>query len=98
MTMTYFAVTAVGADRPGIVAAVSKVFVEHGCNIEDSAMTILRGQFAMMLIVAAPAEAGRAELEAALGAPSVELDLIVTVQPLEGAESDQRQRSVSPAK
>ena len=56
--MTHFAVTAVGADRPGIVAAVTGAFAEHGCNLEDSSMTILRGQFAMML-VSRPTVSGR---------------------------------------
>src|SRR5438094_166616 len=50
----HFAVSAVGADRPGIVAAVTGAFLEHGCNLEDTSMTILRGHFAMMLVVAAP--------------------------------------------
>ena len=79
--MTHFAVTAVGADRPGIVAAVTGAFAEHGCNLEDSSMTILRGQFAMMLVVDAPAGVGAAELEAALAGPAAELDLVVTVRP-----------------
>lgn len=78
--MTHFAVTAVGADRPGIVAGVTRVFVDHGCNLEDSSMTILRGQFAMMLVVDAPAGVGPAELEQALAAPARELDLVVTVR------------------
>ncbi len=43
--------TAVGSDRPGIVAAVSKVLYETGCNIEDSSMTLLKGEFAMILII-----------------------------------------------
>jgi glycine cleavage system transcriptional repressor len=51
--MRHFAVTAIGADRPGIVAGVSEVLLEHGGNIEDSQMTILRGRFTMMLIVSA---------------------------------------------
>jgi len=76
-----FAVTAVGADRPGIVAAVTGAFVEHGCNLEDSSMTILRGQFAMMLVVDAPPGIGGTELEAALAGPAAELDLVVTVRP-----------------
>jgi glycine cleavage system transcriptional repressor len=79
--MTHFAVTAVGADRPGIVAAVTEAFATHGCNLEDSSMTILRGQFAMMLVVDAPAGVGAAELEAALAGPAAELDLVVTVRP-----------------
>ena len=79
--MTHFAVTAVGADRPGIVAAVTRAFVDHGCNLEDSSMTILRGQFAMMLVVDAPAGVGAAELEDALAAPAAQLDLVVAVRP-----------------
>ena len=67
--VTHFAVTAVGADRPGIVAAVTGAFVDHGCNLEDSSMTILRGQFAMMLVVDAPAGVGAGELEAGAGRP-----------------------------
>lgn len=50
---TKMALTAIGRDCPGIVAAVSQVLFEHGCNIEDSSMTILRGEFAMILIVQA---------------------------------------------
>lgn len=87
--MNYFAVTAVGADRPGIVAAVSKAFVDHGCNIEDSAMTILRGQFAMMLVIAAPDHLDGDELESALAGPAGDLDLVVAVAPVAGSPGDQ---------
>jgi glycine cleavage system transcriptional repressor len=51
--MRHFALTAVGRDRPGIVAAITAVLVDHEVNVEDSQMTILRGHFTMMLIVAA---------------------------------------------
>jgi glycine cleavage system transcriptional repressor len=50
--MHELAVTAIGQDRPGIVAAVTKVLHERGGNLEDSAMTILGGQFAIVLLVA----------------------------------------------
>lgn len=42
---------AIGKDRPGIVAAVSKVLFETGCNIEDSSMTRLGNDFAMILMI-----------------------------------------------
>lgn len=48
--------TAIGADRPGLVEAVSEFVFRHGGNIEDSRMANLRGQFTMMLLVSAPAE------------------------------------------
>ena len=52
--MAHLAVSAIGSDRPGIVAAVTKVLLDQGCNLEDTSMSILRGHFAMMLVVAAP--------------------------------------------
>ena len=39
--MGQFALSVVGRDRPGIVAEVSRVLFELGCNIEDSTCTIL---------------------------------------------------------
>jgi len=41
---------ATGADRPGIVAAVTRVLFENNCNIEDSSMLQLGSEFAMLLI------------------------------------------------
>ena len=46
-------VTAFGKDRPGIVAGVAKILYQRGCNLEDSAMTRLEGEFAIMLIFSA---------------------------------------------
>jgi glycine cleavage system transcriptional repressor len=43
--------TAIGRDRPGIVARIAKVLLDHGLNIEDSQMRILGGRFAMMLLL-----------------------------------------------
>jgi glycine cleavage system transcriptional repressor len=43
--------TAIGRDRPGIVARIARVLVDHGLNIEDSQMRILGGRFAMMLLL-----------------------------------------------
>ena len=55
--MTIVAVTVVGHDRPGIVAAVAGAVADVGGNLEDSSMTLLRGHFAMTLI-ASVGEAG----------------------------------------
>ena len=78
--MAHFAVSAVGADRPGIVAAVTGAFLEAGCNLEDTSMTILRGHFAMMLVVAAPGGLEQAALESALAGPAADLELVVAVR------------------
>jgi glycine cleavage system transcriptional repressor len=50
----HLAVSALGRDRPGIVAAVTEVLLRHDLNIEDSQMTILRGHFTMVLVVSGP--------------------------------------------
>lgn len=81
--MTHFAVTAIGADRPGIVAAVTGALFERGVNLEDITSTILRGHFAMMLVIDAPEGVGGPELEAALRAAADPLGVSVTVRDVE---------------
>jgi len=44
-------ITALGADRPGIVSELSNVLQYHGMNIEDSRMSALGGEFAILLLV-----------------------------------------------
>ncbi|MDQ3987565.1 MAG: ACT domain-containing protein [Actinomycetota bacterium] len=83
-----FAVTVVGADRPGIVAAVTRVLYELGCNLEDVTSTILRGHFTMVLVVRAPEPTDEATLERALQAPARELGLTVTARPVERGISE----------
>ena len=81
--MPHFAVSAVGADRPGIVAAVTGVLVDQRCNLEDTSMSILRGHFAMMLVVAGPEGLDAATLEQALGGPAERFDLVVAVRAMD---------------
>ena len=45
------AVTVLGHDRPGIVADVTGALADLHGNLEDSTMTLLRGHFAMVLLV-----------------------------------------------
>lgn len=78
--VTHLAVTVVGSDRPGIVAAVTQVLVESRCNLDESSMTVLRGHLAMNLIVEAPPGVDPGELEAALARPAEDFGLIVTTR------------------
>src|SRR2546423_11875032 len=66
--MRRFALSAIGRDRPGIVAAVAEALLAHSLNIEDSQATILRGHFTMMLVVAVPEGADTDTLRADLDA------------------------------
>lgn len=47
----HFAVSLVGKDRPGIVAAITEGLFHLGSNIADSSCTMLGGEFAMILII-----------------------------------------------
>ena len=78
--MAHVAVTAVGVDRPGIVADVTGALLERGGNLEDTSMTILRGHFSMVLVVAVPAASDAPALEAELARRAP--DLLVTVRPI----------------
>lgn len=50
--MPRFIMTAFGHDRPGVVADVTELVYEHDCNLEDSTMTRLVDEFAMILLLA----------------------------------------------
>ena len=80
--MPRFSLSAVGADRPGIVAAISGALKEAGCNLEDSTMAILQGAFAVLLVVSAPPAVTPGQLESALADAARRFDLVVAVRPL----------------
>ena len=66
---------ATGSDQPGIVAAVAERLAEAGYDIEDSAMTILRGRFSMMLAVAHAERRSAEDLRGAIGPAARDLGL-----------------------
>lgn len=49
-------ITVSGHDKPGIIAKVSGLLFARGCNLEDVSMTLLEGQFAMMMTVCLPSK------------------------------------------
>ena len=46
-----FVLSVTGRDRPGIVSSVTRVLLAHRLNLEDAEMAILRGHFAVMLVL-----------------------------------------------
>ena len=48
---TKLVISALGADRAGIVNELSNIIYTHELNIEDSRMTVLGGEFAILLLV-----------------------------------------------
>lgn len=59
---SYSIVSVIGPDRPGLVDEVSRIVTAGGCNIEDSRMAVLGGDFALMMLFSgegdAPEEVG----------------------------------------
>jgi glycine cleavage system transcriptional repressor len=84
--MPQLALSAIGRDRPGIVAAVTEALLRHGANVEDSRMAILRGHFTMMLVLSVPdgadVERMRADLDAAASRLELEALALSPVEPL----------------
>ncbi len=84
--MGHFSVSVLGRDRPGIVAEVSRILYELGCNIEDSTCTILSGQFAMILVVFHAKLSTVAELDPSFDEVRKKMGLLVTVHSLKDEE------------
>ena len=47
----HLVISALGKDRPGIINDLSKAIFDLGLNITDSRMTVLGGEFAILLLV-----------------------------------------------
>ena len=58
--MEKYTASFLGRDCPGVVAAVSRLFGDMGCNIEAMAQTMLSGAFAAIFVVTAPEAAADA--------------------------------------
>jgi glycine cleavage system transcriptional repressor len=77
--LSSLAISAIGRDRPGIVSALAKVLFTLGCNVEDSSMTLLRGNFSMMLVVAGPDGLRADDVRAAMMPACDELGMLFSV-------------------
>ncbi|WP_422114858.1 glycine cleavage system protein R [Brachybacterium sp. UNK5269] len=74
--MTTYVLTAIGDDRPGLVAALAAAVDEHGGNWVDSQLSLLAGKFAGIVQVELPDDGVEAFL-AALPALAHEVGLAV---------------------
>lgn len=74
--------TAVGRDRVGIVSRVAEVFFELGCNLLDSSMTLLRGEFAIILMVGLPDDKSIADLAKRVSELEKELGMNIHIREL----------------
>lgn len=77
-----------GRDCPGVVAAITGLVGDSGCNIEAMSQTMLSGEFAAIFIVSAPEEMDAARLRDFLqaGLNAANVDLSVLVRPAVGGQ------------
>jgi len=72
----YLVISALGQDQPGLIAELSQTVLSTGCNIEDSRMSILGGEFAIIMLVSG-AWNNIAKLEDGLATTGEKLGLLV---------------------
>lgn len=91
-SMKAFAIfTAIGSDRVGIVDDLTGRILEEQCNVEESRMTLLGGEFAVMLLVSG-SSARIAGLLSAASRIGADLGLLVATKQTTQPRQDPRLR------
>ena len=92
-TERHLVLSALGPDRPGLVAEVTHYVTERGGNIEDSRMAVLGGEFGvMMLLSGTPDEIGRIAQDRDQLHKATGLD--VTTRETKSSEEHRRSQSI----
>ena len=76
-------ISVLGHDRPGIIAAVSRLLYENDSNIENVSQTSLQSEFAGIFIATIPAKMPLPDLENELAGVLDPMGLQVHVKPVE---------------
>ena len=83
----WFAVAAIGRDRPGIVADLSECVYACECNLEDASMTMLGSEFATLMLVSGVGAGVTESLADAFRRLEWERKLTVFLRPLDAPAS-----------
>jgi glycine cleavage system transcriptional repressor len=75
----WFILSAIGSDRPGLVAELAQLIYDCGANLDDSRMTILGSDFAVILLCSANDQEVLDRV--AVGAKRLERDHGLTILP-----------------
>ena len=76
-------ITVTGKDRAGIIARITQVIFEAGGNLEDASMTILEGEFAMIVLASIAGKTRYRRLQNRLLQVAKALNLAVTVKEIQ---------------
>ena len=80
--MNKMIISVLGKDRPGIIAAVTKVLFDMDFNIEDVSQTILQNQFSGIFIATGPQDCTFNDLRQALETNTADFELHFFVREL----------------
>ncbi|MCG8317245.1 MAG: hypothetical protein MI976_28835 [Pseudomonadales bacterium] len=75
----YLVISALGSDKPGIINRLSEKAVLNNCNILDTRMTVLGGEFALLMLISGSTDT-LAELEPQLEQEADHLGLTLTLK------------------
>ena len=81
--------TGAGRDRVGIVAELAEMLFDMGCNLLDSSMTLLRGEFAIILMIRLPESISVENLKGRIGQIETKLGLTIHIRELSEQELNQ---------
>jgi len=82
----HFVLTAIGRDRPGIVADLAEMVFDLGCNLETSSMINLGSEFATMMLFSGQGDDMAQRLHMACKHLEYEKEMTIFVKPVgEGA-------------
>ncbi len=82
----YLVITALGADRPGIVNTITRHVSSCGCNIEDSRLAMLGEEFTFIMLFSGSWNAITL-IESTLPLKGAELDLLIVMRAYDGASA-----------
>jgi glycine cleavage system transcriptional repressor len=88
-TEHYLVLSALGPDRPGLVAEVTHYLTERGGNVEDSRMAVLGAEFGVLLLVSGTDDE-IAAIARDVSALAKETGLDVTIRPTKSPEAHRR--------
>ncbi|MCX8029582.1 MAG: hypothetical protein N2712_06260 [Brevinematales bacterium] len=89
--MKKIALTCMGKDKPGIVAKISEVLFRTGCSIEGSRMSLLQGEFAIILIFTLFEDKNYHSLKRELKRVEYEMDIEINLRELDQEEYSDKQ-------
>lgn len=82
--------SAIGKDRTGIVSSISEILFKLGCNIEDSTMTLLSGQFAVILLLDCPKNSDVSKIKRSLNSSMKKLGLSFSVTEVDKPKTNKK--------